>query len=100
MTQHLSGSPVLVVTRELDPAADLVVDELAIRRVPVMRFDMGDFPLAMSLSVEHHDGPWTGVLADEYRSVRLEEVRAVYYRRPRLPAVFDGLAEPHRTWAK
>ncbi|GAA3068024.1 hypothetical protein [Streptomyces glomeratus] len=27
MTQHLSGGPVLVVTKELDPAADLVVDK-------------------------------------------------------------------------
>lgn len=99
MRQHLSGGPVLVVTKELDPAADLVVDELTIQRVPVMRFDMGDFPLSMSLSVEHAAAPWAGVLADEYRSVRLEEVRAVYYRRPRLPAVADGLQEPHRTWA-
>lgn len=99
MTQHLSGDPVLVVTKELDPAADLVVDELTIRGVPVMRFDMGDFPQTMSLSVEHDAAPWAGVLADEHRSVRLDEVRAVYYRRPRLPAVSEELAEPHRTWA-
>ncbi|WP_431999642.1 ATP-grasp ribosomal peptide maturase [Streptomyces sioyaensis] len=99
MTQHLSGGPVLVVTKELDPAADLVVDELTLRRVPVMRFDMGGFPQTMSLSGEHTAAPWTGVLADEYRSVRLEEVRAVYYRRPRLPAVSEELREPHRTWA-
>ncbi|MFD9208119.1 ATP-grasp ribosomal peptide maturase [Streptomyces sioyaensis] len=99
MTQHLSGGPVLVVTKELDPAADLVVDELTLRRVPVMRFDMGGFPQTMSLSGEHAAAPWTGVLADEYRSVRLEEVRAVYYRRPRLPAVSEELREPHRTWA-
>lgn len=100
MTQHLSGDPVLVVTKELDPAADLVVDELTLLRVPVMRFDMGDFPQSVSLSVEHATAPWTGVLADEYRSVRLEEVRAVYYRRPRLPAVSEELREPHRTWAE
>lgn len=99
MTQHLSGGPVLVVTKELDPAADLVVDELTLRGVPVMRFDMGDFPQTMSLCVEHAAAPWAGVLADEYRSVRLEEVRAVYYRRPRLPAVAEELHEPHRTWA-
>ncbi|WP_240797510.1 ATP-grasp ribosomal peptide maturase [Streptomyces sp. F001] len=99
MTQHLSGGPVLVVTKELDPAADLVVDELATRHVPVMRFDMGGFPRTMTLSVEHAAAPWVGVLADEYRSVRLEEVRAVYYRRPRLPTVSEQLEEPHRTWA-
>ncbi|MET8954354.1 ATP-grasp ribosomal peptide maturase [Streptomyces sp. NPDC004533] len=99
MTQHLSGGPVLVVTKNLDPAADLVVDELSARHVPVMRFDMGDFPLSISLSVEHTATPWAGVLADEFRSARLEEVRAVYYRRPRLPAVSDTIEEPHRSWA-
>ncbi|GAA3820823.1 ATP-grasp ribosomal peptide maturase [Streptomyces coacervatus] len=99
MTQHLSGGPVLVVTKELDPAADLVVDELTTRGVPVMRFDMGDFPQTMSLSVEHEAAPWAGVLADEHRWVRLEEVRAVYYRRPCLPAVSEELPEPHRSWA-
>ncbi|WP_232838542.1 ATP-grasp ribosomal peptide maturase [Streptomyces geranii] len=99
MTPRLSGGPVLVVTKELDPAADLVVDELTIRHVPVMRFDMGNFPSAVTLSAEHTDAPWTGILADEHRSVRLEQVRAVYYRRPRLPAVSDELHEPHRTWA-
>lgn len=99
MTQRPSGGPVLVVTKELDPAADLVVDELTLRRVPVMRFDMGDFPSSLALSVQHAAAPWTGILADAYRSVRLEEVRAVYYRRPRLPAVSEELREPHRTWA-
>ncbi|MFM9542255.1 ATP-grasp ribosomal peptide maturase [Streptomyces turgidiscabies] len=99
MTQRLSGGPVLVVTKELDPSADLVVDELANRHVPVMRFDMGDFPFSVSLTAEHVDAPWAGVLADEHRSVRLEEVRAVYYRRPRLPAVSEELHEPHRMWA-
>lgn len=89
----------LVVTKELDPAADLVVDELTIRRVPVMRFDMGNFPSAVSLSAEHAGAPWAGALADEHRSVRMEEVRAVYYRRPRLPAVSEEMQEPHRTWA-
>ncbi|WP_199790268.1 hypothetical protein [Streptomyces canus] len=39
-------------------------------------------------------------MADEYRSVRLEEVRAVYYRQPRLPAVSERMEEPHRMWAK
>jgi ATP-grasp ribosomal peptide maturase len=98
--RELSGSPVLVVSKELDPAADLVVDELSYRRVPVMRIDMGDFPQSISLVADHNAGPWRGVLADAYRSVRLEEVRAVYYRRPNLPQIAAELAEPHRTWAE
>lgn len=85
VTQHMSGGPVPVVTKEPGVAVDLVVDEQAIRHVPVMRFDMGDFPLTVSLSVEHAAAPWAGGLADEYRCVRLEEVRAVYYSGPAFP---------------
>lgn len=100
MTKRLDSGAVLVVAQEMDPTADRVVDELTQRRVPVMRFDMGDFPQRVSLTVEHDGFPWSGVLADEYRSVRLEEVGAVYYRRPRLPAVSDIIQEPHHSWAK
>lgn len=99
MSKPLDHAAVLVVAEQMDPTADLVVDELAARKVPVMRFDMGDFPQRMSLVVEHAAAPWVGVLADEHRSMRLEEVRAVYYRRPRLPAVDSALQEPHRSWA-
>lgn len=99
MTTHLRRDAVLIVTEEMDPTADLVMDELTRLHVPVMRFDMGDFPQRIQLSVEHHAAPWTGNLSDAYRSVRLEEVRAVYYRRPRLPSVADHIPEPHRTWA-
>ncbi|WP_281250204.1 ATP-grasp ribosomal peptide maturase [Streptomyces monashensis] len=99
MTQQLPSGAVLVVAEEMDPTADLVVDELTRRKVPVMRFDMGDFPQRVTLTAEHDAAPWSGILADAYRSVRLEEVRAVYYRRPRLPAVSSTVPEPHRTWA-
>lgn len=98
MTRLPAGS-VLVVTEEMDPTADLVVDELTRRGAPVMRFDLGDFPQRITLTADHHGGPWYGILLGEHRSVRLEEVRAVYYRRPRLPSVSDTIPEPHRTWA-
>ncbi|WP_269858735.1 ATP-grasp ribosomal peptide maturase [Streptomyces sp. RPT161] len=100
MTRRLTDAPVLVVTKEMDPSADLVVDELSRRRVPVMRFDMADFPKSVTLTAEHDAGPWSGVLADDHRSVRLEEVRAVYYRRPALPTVAEEIPQPHRTWAE
>jgi len=99
MSNHLDSGAVLVIAEQLDPTADLVVDELAARKLPMMRFDMGDFPQHMSLTAEHAVAPWAGILADEHRTVRLEEVRAVYYRRPRLPQVAETLTEPHRSWA-
>ncbi|MFB7905823.1 ATP-grasp ribosomal peptide maturase [Kitasatospora sp. NPDC056076] len=96
----LDSGAVLVVAKEMDPTADLVVDELTQRGAPVMRFDMGDFPQRMTLTVEHDAAPWSGILADDHRSVPLEGVRAVYYRRPCLPSVSTAIVEPHHTWAK
>ncbi len=99
MRGRLPSGSELIIAETLDATADLVVRELASRGMPVMRLDMADFPQQLTLSIEHEQQPWRGVLADEYRSVRLEEVRGVYYRRPGLPATANSLAEPHRSWA-
>ncbi|MEU1424261.1 ATP-grasp ribosomal peptide maturase [Kitasatospora sp. NPDC005751] len=93
---------VLVVAEDLDPSADLVVHALAERDVPVMRFDLARFPQHLVLAAEH-DGRlpgWTGELAAGARTVRLEEVRAVYYRRPGLPRTAPGIAPEYREWAQ
>lgn len=99
MTRRLLPGAVLVVAQETDATADLVVAALAEQSVPVMRFDLADFPQRLSLSARHDRGHWSGVLADDDRGVRLEDVRSVYYRRPNLPTVSDRLADPYRAWA-
>ncbi|MCX4548713.1 MULTISPECIES: ATP-grasp ribosomal peptide maturase [unclassified Streptomyces] len=97
-----AARPVLVVAERLDASADMVVDQLNQRDVPVMRFDSADFPQHVTLSAGHRptDAGWEGVLSDEHRSVRLEDVRAVYYRRPGRPVIADTVAEPYATWAQ
>lgn len=94
--------PVLVVAERLDASADMVVDQLNQRDVPVMRFDSADFPQRVSLAADHRPTApgWEGVLSDERRSVRLEDVQAVYYRRPGRPVIADTVAEPYTTWAR
>jgi protein-L-isoaspartate(D-aspartate) O-methyltransferase len=47
------GRPVLVVAEQLDASADMVVDELNARGIPVMRFDSAAFPQALILAVSH-----------------------------------------------
>ncbi|MGW6919082.1 ATP-grasp ribosomal peptide maturase [Kitasatospora sp. NPDC054939] len=93
---------VLVVAEDMDPTADLVVDALRERSVPVMRFDLADFPQHLDLVAEH-DGQapgWSGELVTSARAVRLEEVRAVYYRRPGLPAVSAEVDPAYREWSQ
>ncbi|SFK36313.1 Glutathione synthase/RimK-type ligase, ATP-grasp superfamily [Streptomyces pini] len=67
----------------------------------MLRFDLAEFPQSVVLAAEHRDDApgWTGELATARRAVRLQEVRAVYYRRPGLPAVSSQVAEIYRDWA-
>lgn len=93
--------PVLVLAEELDPTADLVVHALTERRVPVLRLDLADFPRHITLAAEHGGTApgWRGNLTTTARAARLEDVRAVYYRRPGLPRIDPGVPEEYREWA-
>lgn len=98
---------VLIVAEELDQTADLIVEELHLRGVPLLRFDVADFPQRLRLVAEHGDGPgdgtsgsWRGLLADGRRTARLERVGAVHWRRPGAPTVADRLTAPYDRWAR
>ncbi|MFE9882849.1 ATP-grasp ribosomal peptide maturase [Streptomyces sp. NPDC005784] len=74
--------PVLVVTGLHDPTADVVINELHCRDVPVVRLDSGDFPLSLSLEAEITPHGLRGHLHTPSRTADLAQVRALYYRRP------------------
>ncbi|MFI0780914.1 ATP-grasp ribosomal peptide maturase [Streptomyces sp. NPDC021212] len=82
--------PVLVVTEPLDITADMVITHLNERGVPVVRFNPADLPVA-ELTVSARFGgcpasiPVAGQLRTPSRTVALEHVRAVYWRRPVWP---------------
>ncbi|MFD9463109.1 MvdC/MvdD family ATP grasp protein [Streptomyces sp. NPDC060027] len=97
-----AARPVLVVAEQLDAAADMVVDQLNQRDVPVMRFDVAQFPQQLTLTGTHlpQEPGWTGIIDDRRRTARLEDVRAVYWRRPARPQIADTVPEPYATWAK
>ncbi|KOV51023.1 hypothetical protein ADL00_41350 [Streptomyces sp. AS58] len=97
-----AARPVLVVAEQLDAAADMVVDQLNRRNVPVMRFDVAEFPQRLTLTGNHlpQESGWTGTIDDGRRTVRLEEVRAVYWRRPARPQIAASVPEPYATWAQ
>ena len=83
--------PVLVVTNLDDPTADLVIDELHGRGVPVGRFDSGDFPATLSCSARIGGSAirWSGSVHTPTRFADLGGVRSLYYRRP------SGFTFPH-----
>ncbi|MEU6597817.1 ATP-grasp ribosomal peptide maturase [Streptomyces flaveolus] len=81
--------PVLVVTCLNDPTADVVINELHDRGVPVVRFDSGDFPHALSVAATITTDGLDGTLSTPTRTAELSQARALYYRRP------SGFAYPH-----
>lgn len=83
---------VLVLTDERDQHADLVVQALAARGVPVFRVDTAQFPTEMTLAARAGAAEWSGVLRTEHRTLELEAVRSVYYRRPTAFRLPDGLS--------
>ncbi|MFD7456107.1 MULTISPECIES: ATP-grasp ribosomal peptide maturase [unclassified Streptomyces] len=83
--------PVLVVTEPHDVTADMVISHLNRRAVPVVRFNPADIGAALTLTARFGDGS-TGLLRTSSRSVDLDDVRAIYWRRPMWPG-FESLSD-------
>ncbi|MDX3025945.1 MvdC/MvdD family ATP grasp protein [Streptomyces acidiscabies] len=91
---------ILLLTRPLDPTADMVIRELGATGTPVVRMDPGDLPRSIELTGRFEQGRWHGRLRDEHREADLAEVSAVYNRRPNLPrAAAPGIRPEDAEWA-
>ncbi|MEU1421418.1 ATP-grasp ribosomal peptide maturase [Kitasatospora sp. NPDC005751] len=71
-----------MITGAFDPTADLVIEELNRRAVPVFRADTAWFPSRLALAAGLDGEGWRGTLATGRRTLDLTTVQAVYYRRP------------------
>ncbi|MGH8907035.1 MAG: ATP-grasp ribosomal peptide maturase [Egibacteraceae bacterium] len=89
---------VLVLTAQFDPTADMVICELNRRDVSVFRCDAAGFPQQLELSATLGTG-WSGWLRTAHRTVHLESVRSVYYRRPTAFVLPDGMTDSERRFA-
>ena len=96
-----SPARALVITQREDPTADLVVDELNRRGVPLVRFDAGDLPTEVSLNanLSPHTGRWDGSVRHGGREAPLDAIEAIYYRRPSEFRADPRLSDPERTFA-
>ncbi len=88
------SGPVAVVTEVDDITADMVITALNERGVPVVRFDPSDIGEHLSLSARFGARPASpaGHLTTPSRTMRLEGVRSLYWRRPTWPH-FDHLED-------
>ncbi|WP_445524370.1 ATP-grasp ribosomal peptide maturase [Streptomyces cyslabdanicus] len=92
--------PVLVVTEPNDVTADMVITHLNRLGVPVARFNPTDVGVALTVSARFGScpAPVAGQLRTPSRTVNLEHVRAVYWRRPVWPA-FEHLEDADARFA-
>ena len=90
---------VLILARDINPSADLVVEALGERGVPVFRTDLAAFPQALTVDARLGRHGWDGVLATEHREVRLSEIRSVWYRNPTGFVLAEGMSEMERKHA-
>lgn len=88
----------LIVGSDGDWSADTVAAELDDRGVRHVRLDTADFPQRMRLSARF-DGRWRGRIEAGNSALRLEDVTAVYYRRPGDFDLPPGLSGPERHFA-
>lgn len=90
--------PVLVVTRLDDATADVVIEELNRRRVPIVRLDPGDFPESVWVSARIGATGTHGSVETETRAFDLAGVRSVYWRRPSPYGGAQGLGGQEARW--
>lgn len=85
---------VLILAREIEPQVDRVVAELTRRDVPVFRTDLAAFPQRLTLNARLGANGWRGTLATERRSVRLADIRSIWYRHPSHFELAEGMSRP------
>lgn len=89
---------VLVLTARDDVTADAVIDELSTRDVRVVRYDTADFPISSRLAATLGPTGWEGTVTGD-RTVDLNDVDAVWWRRPEVFDVPTGWPDHARAFA-
>jgi glutathione synthase/RimK-type ligase-like ATP-grasp enzyme len=88
------GYVLLVVTATPDATADLVIGKLRARGVDLMRFNPGDYPVKASLSVSFDiDGVMAATLRTATDRIELQELDAIWFRRPEISRPDDSLQD-------
>lgn len=88
---------VLVLTAPVDPTADYVIQRLNTAGVPLARVDSADFPVQFTASATIRPGsPWAVTLND----IGLDDVTAIYYRRPGRFVFSPEIPDPYLSWCE
>ncbi len=73
---------VLILTNTMDPHADVMVQLLNRRNVPVIRFDPGDIPAAGKIAVRIENSVWRGEFETPDITFSMSQIKSIWHRRP------------------
>lgn len=96
---EIAESPrVLVLTADVDPTADRVMDQLARRGVPFTRLDPSRFPSELGLTASlDGSGQWSGRISGCPREVDLAALKSIWLRRPGPVGVVEQTSISHES---
>jgi ATP-grasp ribosomal peptide maturase len=89
----------LVLTSRADTTADFVVDVLNRSGSPVFRLDFAQFPAQAEITARFDGHDWVGRITTAQRSVALDQLTGIYYRRPTMPVLPMNMTEAERDFA-
>ena len=91
---------VVIISRPIDPHADVMVECLERRNVRLERLHPGELPALAKLSVEYGNGVATrSSFTGQGVDVAFEEIKSVWLRRIDPPTLPEGLSEKEREFA-
>lgn len=92
---------ILILTHHNDATADLVIEHLKNQRANFVRFNTEGFPQHTSIACSLENGKLQGNFLIDGEEVWLDDITAVWNRRPHLPKIAPGVTNPtYRTWAE
>ena len=92
--------PIVLVTEEYDPHVDDVLLLLREMGHEPARVHTADFPQHTSLSLSYNGASWKNILQTRIRTIPLEEVRSIWWRRPAPVQLPNGLAPDEEAFAR
>lgn len=91
---------ILIVTQEYDPHADCMVQVLQDMGHIPLRLHTADIPQQIMISFHFREGTLGGAFSTNGRQLRLEEIDAVWWRRPARYKLPDTLSEDEKIFAR
>ena len=90
---------ICILTQTHDAHADYVIAELNRRRIPVFRFNTGEFPLNARMTGRMTDAEWSADIVYGGRHLRTTEITSIWYRRPDRCRVLETYTPGQRDFA-